>query len=282
MRRFSLFVFLPAVAQLMATTSLQGDEASKPRRRASRPESKESRLSEEPAIFAETLKGLDQSYSFRGMQGDGSFTAGSISIDWQAKGVDPPQGILITPPTPRVFSRGSGRKTGLSISDAAALHRADEVSPPRRDHALVGMPPRLVPIRADDIRPSFELSFCIDLMESNGPEALPVLRVGECVETSPLIVDQYRGDLRLRFRTDMPDQFDSEVHEVSLGRFCGTRRFKIHYVPGRLIIAVDGQSFAIDGIQGDFVAGAVDCDDVQVNQRDWHDRLGRIHWECVR
>lgn len=282
MRRFSLFVFLPAVAQLVAATSLPGDEVLKPRRKASRSDSKESRLSEELAIFAETLKGLDQSYSFRGMQGDGSFTAGSISIDWQANGVDPPQGILITPPTPRVFSRGSGRQTGLSISDAAALHRADEFSPSQRDQALVGMPPRLVPIRADDIRPSFELSFCIDLMESTVPEALPILRVGECVETSPLIVDQYRGDLRLRFRTDMPDQFDSEVHEVSLGRFCGTRRFKIQYVPGRLFIAVDGQSFAIDGIQGDFVAGAVDCDDVQVNERDWHDRLGHVHWECSR
>lgn len=49
------------------------------------------------------LRQLDQSYALRGFQGCGAATAGSVFIDWQARGLTPPNGIQILPPEPIVL-----------------------------------------------------------------------------------------------------------------------------------------------------------------------------------
>lgn len=53
---------------------------------------------------ARALRGLDQSYAFRGMQGCGSATAGSVSIDWVARGIAPEDRLHPLPPQPLVLS----------------------------------------------------------------------------------------------------------------------------------------------------------------------------------
>lgn len=144
------------------------------------------------------------------------------------------------------------------------------------------MPPRLVPTREQELRSDFELSFCINLVEHLASESIPVLWLGENPETTPLIVDQYRGELRLRFHTDTPDQFGSLRHEVSLGRFCGARCFDIQYLPGRLVVLVDGVSFVMESVTGHFVTAAVDRERLDTNKEFWQGRLNHVSWNCAR
>ncbi|MFV0445414.1 MAG: hypothetical protein ACK5Q5_17690 [Planctomycetaceae bacterium] len=54
---------------------------------------------------AGALRQLDQSYVYRGMQGCGSATAGSVYIDWNAKGVPQEQRVRVLPPQPLVLSK---------------------------------------------------------------------------------------------------------------------------------------------------------------------------------
>lgn len=55
--------------------------------------------------IAGSLRQLDQSYVYRGMQGCGSATAGSVNIDWDAKGVPAEKRFRVLPPQPLVLSR---------------------------------------------------------------------------------------------------------------------------------------------------------------------------------
>lgn len=64
-------------------------------------------VSGELGDVAGALRGLDQSYVFRGMQGCGSATAGSVYIDWDAKGVPPEHRVRVLPPQPLVLSESN-------------------------------------------------------------------------------------------------------------------------------------------------------------------------------
>ncbi len=52
---------------------------------------------------AHALRSLDQSYSLRGFQGCGAATAGSVFIDWRAKGLQKPENVVVLPPPPIVL-----------------------------------------------------------------------------------------------------------------------------------------------------------------------------------
>lgn len=52
---------------------------------------------------ARALRSLDQSYTLRGFQGCGASTAGSVFIDWRAKGLRQPEGLTVLPPPPIVL-----------------------------------------------------------------------------------------------------------------------------------------------------------------------------------
>lgn len=52
---------------------------------------------------ARALQSLDQSYAIRGFQGCGAATAGSVFIDWRAKGLRQPEGMVVLPPAPIVL-----------------------------------------------------------------------------------------------------------------------------------------------------------------------------------
>lgn len=54
---------------------------------------------------ARALRGLDQSYAYRGMVGCGAATAGSVNIDWVARGVAPEHRFQPLPPQPLVLSQ---------------------------------------------------------------------------------------------------------------------------------------------------------------------------------
>ncbi len=52
---------------------------------------------------ARALRALDQSYAIRGFQGCGAATAGSVFIDWHARGMTAPHGLRVIPPEPIVL-----------------------------------------------------------------------------------------------------------------------------------------------------------------------------------
>ncbi len=54
---------------------------------------------------ARALRRLDQSYAVRGFQGCGAWTAGSVFVDWRAKGVKPQDRVAVLPPDPIVLGR---------------------------------------------------------------------------------------------------------------------------------------------------------------------------------
>ncbi|MEK6260993.1 MAG: hypothetical protein AABP62_20525 [Planctomycetota bacterium] len=54
---------------------------------------------------ARALRRLDQSYAVRGFQGCGACTAGSVFVDWRAKGVKPQDRVAVLPPDPIVLGR---------------------------------------------------------------------------------------------------------------------------------------------------------------------------------
>lgn len=54
---------------------------------------------------ARAFRRLDQSYAIRGFQGCAASTAGSVFIDWRAKGVRPQDRPIVLPPEPIVLGR---------------------------------------------------------------------------------------------------------------------------------------------------------------------------------
>lgn len=54
---------------------------------------------------ARAWRRLDQSYAVRGFQGCGACTAGSVFVDWRAKGVKPQDRVAVLPPEPIVLGR---------------------------------------------------------------------------------------------------------------------------------------------------------------------------------
>ncbi|MCA9055417.1 MAG: hypothetical protein KDA75_16365 [Planctomycetaceae bacterium] len=69
-------------------------------------------VSGELTDVARALRSLDQSYTYRGMRGCGSATAGSVYIDWDAKGVPEEKRYRVLPPQPLVLSR-SNKECGV-------------------------------------------------------------------------------------------------------------------------------------------------------------------------
>ncbi len=60
-------------------------------------------VNEELRDVARALRSLDQSYAIRGFQGCGAATAGSVFIDWHARGLTAPHGLRVVPPEPIVL-----------------------------------------------------------------------------------------------------------------------------------------------------------------------------------
>lgn len=54
---------------------------------------------------ARALRRLDQSYYVRGFQGCGAATAGSVFVDWRARGIRPQDRVIVLPPEPIVLGR---------------------------------------------------------------------------------------------------------------------------------------------------------------------------------
>ena len=54
---------------------------------------------------ARAFRRLDQSYAIRGFQGCAAATAGSVFVDWRAKGVRPEDRVAVLPPEPIVLGR---------------------------------------------------------------------------------------------------------------------------------------------------------------------------------
>lgn len=52
---------------------------------------------------ARAFRSLDQSYSLRGFQGCGAATAGSVFIDWRARGLKRPENVVVLPPAPIIL-----------------------------------------------------------------------------------------------------------------------------------------------------------------------------------
>jgi hypothetical protein len=64
-------------------------------------------VDEELTDVAGALRQIDQSFVYRGFQGCGSATAGSVHIDWEAKGIPADQRVRVLPPQPLVLSRST-------------------------------------------------------------------------------------------------------------------------------------------------------------------------------
>ncbi|MCA8998033.1 MAG: hypothetical protein KDA80_13640 [Planctomycetaceae bacterium] len=211
--------------------------------------------------LAAALRSINQSYGFRGMRSPHAFTAGSIYIDWDAYDLPHPEDLTLTPPNPRKFAGDDGL---LPVSKTSPKHQ---------------MKPELVPPRSPPEPGTLHIEFCIDLQECEGPDSIPILCLGEDGSiNSPVFVDQYRGQLRLRLTTNHPDCFGSLVHEVNLGSFCGRRRIRIFYASDRLTVSIDGHSHSIEGIHGHLPPLRIDSCQPKVNSA-WGPRLHLIH--CV-
>jgi hypothetical protein len=60
-------------------------------------------VNDELRDVARALRSLDQSYAIRGFHGCGAATAGSVFIDWHARGMTAPHGLRVVAPEPIVL-----------------------------------------------------------------------------------------------------------------------------------------------------------------------------------
>ena len=71
---------------------------------------------------ARALRRLDQSYAVRGFQGCGACTAGSVFVDWRAKGVKPQDRVVVLPPDPIVLGRPKAAVCSSPCSSCGRTH----------------------------------------------------------------------------------------------------------------------------------------------------------------
>lgn len=91
-------------------------------------------VNDELRDVARALRALDQSYAIRGFQGCGAATAGSVFIDWHARGMTAPHGLRVVPPEPIVLGVPKwGHGWTVDPCEACANHRCGcrrNVAPP--------------------------------------------------------------------------------------------------------------------------------------------------------
>lgn len=234
--------------------------------------------------LAKALRSLDQSYTFRGIRGCGSCTAGSVFVDWEAKGIEQPKRIRVLPPEPLILSskRTDHCKTcGEYVPDCHCEHGHHKNAPNHsREHKWhhSHAPHRHGHDHRDGHGPcdscsnadlsfcascskalvesakkhdAFALNICVDPHEHHCKTFHPLASLGKDWSRSNLAVGQVGHDVRLRILTNKRDEFDSLYHEISLGELgCGNHRIAMEFDHGKLWICVNGSETAFLKLPG--------------------------------
>jgi hypothetical protein len=122
--------------------------------------------------IARAFRRLDQSYAIRGFQGCAASTAGSVFVDWRAKGIAPQHHPMVLPPAPIILSQPKpmGCSATIGCCDSS---RFSESSLPLRCHG-----PAVVYVHPI---PSAGKPCC----ESNAQSPLPLSTSPTPLETRP-------------------------------------------------------------------------------------------------
>ncbi|MCA9087349.1 MAG: hypothetical protein KDA90_01810 [Planctomycetaceae bacterium] len=266
-------------------------------------------IDRELSDLAQAIRGLDQSYRFRGVRGTGAWTAGSAFMDWESRGIPVGERRHITPPPELNLGCASSRHSALcdgrspcgqtgcsncqnpACSSCGKLKTASPCEQCGYAQSSFG-PPRLLNLFCQQRRPwepipdgqlipaagwgvqfgaghlyaegagsalvetcrpasRFAISVQLDIPQPTA-NFTPIVQFGDDWKTSNLCLGQLGSELRFRWKTDAPDAFGSEVHELNLGTLSpGPHNLGFRYSPGRLVVQIDGHSDVIRGVSGD-------------------------------
>ncbi len=209
--------------------------------------------------LARALRSIDQSFTYRGIQGCGSCTAGSVFVDFHAKGIEPPKNVRILPPPPLNLSGHNYidhcKTCGEHFEECRGCNPREVAAHAHchscKDKELVA--PQLVAPQQSGTYAAdqFHLAFTICLAKEACSKFTPILTMGDHWNNANFSLGQISGDLRFRFLTDQQDQFGSFQHEVNLGHIgTGQHEIQLDYQPGELMIKVDGSHFGTLNVEG--------------------------------